>query len=103
MPVNIVPALSKTTPALGIEMSWQDSQCVMIVTEKGMVACGVIDTEVMDRMGAAIAIARGTKEKPLVTTPDLLSASIEEMTGKAAEHGVTVGMTGAEALAMLSD
>jgi uncharacterized protein YunC (DUF1805 family) len=103
MAVNITPVLSKSTPALGVEMSWQDSQCVLIVTGKGMVACGVIDKAVMDRMDAAIAIARGTKENPLVTAADLLGATIQDMTAKAAEYGVTVGMSGAEALAALSD
>lgn len=103
MPVNIRSVLSNQTPALGMEVSWSDSQFVVIVTDKGMVACGVVDKEIMQRAGAAIAIARGTREKPLVTTEDLLAATIADVTEKAAHYGICPGMTGKEALAKLSD
>lgn len=101
--IRIAPVLSKQTPALGLEAGWSDSQFVMILTDKGLVACGVVDKEVIDRAGAAIAIARGTREHPLVTVDDLLRAKIVDMTSKAAAYGVELGMTGEQALAVLSD
>jgi len=100
--VKTTPVAGKGSPAVGLEVSWIDSQFVMIIAEKGVVACGVIDKGVMERAGAAIAIARGTPQKQLVTVDDLLSAKIQDVTEKAAGYGVTVGMTGREALDILS-
>ena len=100
--VKTTPVAGKNSPAVGLEVSWTGSQFVMIIAEKGVVACGVIDKGVMERAGAAIAIARGTPEKQLVTVDDLLSAKIQEVTKKAAGYGVTVGMSGREALDILS-
>jgi len=102
MPITILPVRGKSAAAMGLAVSWQDSQFVMIVTDKGLVSCGVIDMAVMNRAGAAIAVARGTKEKPLVTVDDLLAARIAEVTEKAAAYGITPGMTGKEALEILS-
>lgn len=100
--VKVVPIETKGTPALGIEASWLDSQFVMIILNKGLVACGVIDMAVMERAGAAIAVIRGTPEKSLIVVDDLLSAKIQEVTEKAESLGVKVGMTGREAMDILS-
>ena len=100
--VKTVPVAGKNAPTIGLEVSWTGSQFVMIIANKGVVACGVIDKDVMERAGAAIAIARGTPQKQLVTVDDLLSAKIQDVTEKAAGYGVTVGMTGREALDILS-
>ena len=74
MGISITPVISKSTPALGLAVSWVDSQFVMVVSEKGLVACGVVDKDVMEQAGAAIAIAPGTPENPLKTVDALLSA-----------------------------
>lgn len=103
MPVNVRSILAKYTPALGLEVAWSDSQFVLVVTDKGLVACWVVDKEVMERASAAIAIARGTREHPLVTVEDLMNAKIADVTSKAAAYGVQTGMSGCEALDTLSD
>jgi uncharacterized protein YunC (DUF1805 family) len=100
--VKVVPVETKGAPALGIEASWLDSQFVMIILNKGLVACGVIDMVVMERAGTAIAVIRGTPEKSLIVVDDLLSAKIQEVTEKADSLGVKVGMTGREAMDILS-
>ena len=102
MKIEAIPLTSGKTDAQGLQVSWQGGQFVMIVTEKGLVSCGVVDKEVMDRFGAAVAIARGTPQKPLVTVDDLLGARIADITGQAASYGVVVGMSGKEALEKLS-
>lgn len=102
MAVRVLPVSTGGAPALGLEVAWNDSQFVMIVTDRGVVACGVVDKEVMQRAGAAIAIARGTREKPLVTVDDLLNAKIADVTEKAAEYGARAGMTGRDALEVLA-
>lgn len=103
MPITVKPVLAKNTPASALEVSWADCQFVMIVTEKGLVSCGVVDMQLMGNAGAAIAVARGTPDKPLVTVDDLLAATIVEVTPKAAAYGAAVGMKGQEALEALSD
>jgi Domain of unknown function (DUF1805) len=50
---------------------------------------------------SAIAIARGTPEKPLVEPEDLLEAKIVEATPQAQRLGVTIGMTGKAAVEKL--
>lgn len=102
MPIQIHPLLHAGIAAESLEVSWEGGQFVLIVAPKGLVACGVIDPVVMSRFGAAIAIARGTPECPLITTADLLAARIAEVTTAAAERGIRVGMTGAEALEHLA-
>ena len=101
MAIQVVPVACGGQAASSLMVSWCDSQFVMVIAEKGVVACGVVDRDVMDRAGAAIAITRGTRENPLVTTDDLLNATIQDVTSKAAEYGVEVGMTGRQALEVL--
>lgn len=84
-----------------IEVSWDGGQFVLIVAPKGLVACGVVDPVVMNRFGAAVAVARGTPERPLVTPLDLLSARIAEATDAALSLGIQPGMTGQECLEYL--
>ena len=74
----------------------------MIIAKHGVLSCGVIDEKVMTRFGAAVAIARVTPENPLVTPDDLLAATVADVTDEAVAKGITVGMTGADALANLS-
>ena len=74
---------------------------MLIVAPKRLVACGVVDPDVMNQFGAAVAVARGTPEQPLVTTNDLLSAKIVEATDAAASLGIVPGMTGEAALKCL--
>jgi uncharacterized protein YunC (DUF1805 family) len=102
MKIETIPMKSVKGESLGLQVSWQGGQFVMIVAEKGLVSCGVIDKEVMDRFGAAVAIARGTPQKPLVIVDDLLGARIADVTDKAASYGVEAGMSGKEALEKLS-
>lgn len=98
MPTNVRSLEHGGVVAESLEVSWEGGQFVIIVAPKGLVACGVIDPAVMNRFGAAIAIARGTPEAPLVTSDDLLGARIAEVTDAADRLGIAPGMTGAEAL-----
>lgn len=102
MEIKTVPVSAGGKTAQGLMVSWDGGQFVMIVAEKGVVSCGVIDKAVMERFDAAIAIARGTPEKPLRTVEDLLAARIADVTKKAASSfGVDIGMSGQEALGRL--
>ena len=51
--------------------------------------------------GQAVAIARGTPQNPLVNPEDLFDAKIVDATPQAKALGITVGMSGREAVELL--
>src|ERR1041384_1525165 len=87
--------------AIGISNRWQKGQYCTILTEAGLVGCGIYDVKTAAEFGQAVAIARGTPEKPLVDPEDLFDAKIVEATPQAAALGVKLGMTGREAVELL--
>jgi len=102
MSIKIDVIETKNKPAHGLSVSWKDGQFVTIVTDKGMVACGAFDVKVMDEFNIAMAIAKGTPQKPLKVPDDLLGAKIVGVTSRAAGMGIKVGMSGREALELMS-
>jgi uncharacterized protein YunC (DUF1805 family) len=87
--------------AIGISNRWRRGQYCMILTEAGLVGCGIYDVKTAAEFGQAVAIARGTPEKPLVNPEDLFEARIVEATAHARKLGIEVGMTGREAVELL--
>lgn len=66
---------------------------LVISGDKGVLSCGYLSIESLERNGDAGAIVRGVD-----TFEDMLEAEIQAVTPQAAELGVTVGMKGADAL-----
>jgi uncharacterized protein YunC (DUF1805 family) len=99
MPYKIVQ--TKVGGATGLGLRWEGGQCIIIVANKGLMACGILDVKIADKWDLAVAISRGTPQNPLVTDKDLLNAKIMEVTRKARELGIEVGMVGREALKKL--
>ena len=95
------PIQFKNGCAIGISNRWRKGQYCMILTEAGVVGCGIYDVKTAAEFGQAIAIARGTPQKPLVNPEDLFDAKIVEATPLAKELGIQVGMTGREAVELL--
>ncbi len=87
--------------AIGISNRWRKGQYCMILTEAGLVGCGIYDVKTAAEFSQAIAIARGTPQKPLVNPEDLLDARIVEATPQAKELGIRIGMPGREAVELL--
>jgi uncharacterized protein YunC (DUF1805 family) len=87
--------------AIGISNRWHKGQYCMILTEAGLVGCGIYDVKTAGEFGQAVAIARGTPEKPLVDPEDLFEAKIVDLTPKARELGIQVGMSGRQAVEIL--
>ena len=87
--------------AIGISNRWHKGQYCTIMTEAGLVGCGIYDVKTAAEFGQAVAIARGTPQKPLVNPEDLLDAKIVDATAPAKKLGVTVGMTGREAVELM--
>src|SRR5215468_5650370 len=87
--------------AIGISNRWHKGQYCTIMTAAGLVGCGIYDVKTAAVFGQAVAIARGTPQKPLVDPEDLFDARIVETTPQAQELGIQVGMTGREAVELL--
>ena len=87
--------------AIGTSSRWRNGQYCAILTEAGLVGCGIYDLKVAAEFGQVIAIARGTPQKPLVEPEDLFEARIVDATPQAQALGIRVGMTGREAVELL--
>ena len=72
--------------AIGISNRWRNGQYCMILTEAGLVGCGIYDVKTAAEFGQAVAIARGTPQKPLVNPEDLFDARIVDATPQARPH-----------------
>jgi uncharacterized protein YunC (DUF1805 family) len=83
--------------AIGISNRWEKGQYCSILTPAGIVGCGIYDVKTAGEFGQAIAIAKGTPANPLVDPEDLFDAKIVDMTPRAKELGVEVGMSGRDA------
>ncbi len=95
------PMQFKNGVAIGISNRWQQGQYCTILTEAGIVGCGIYDVKTAGEFGQAVAIARGTPAQPLVDPEDLLDAKIVDVTPQARTLGVQIGMTGGEAVERL--
>lgn len=87
--------------AIGISNRWRQGQYCMILTEAGLVGCGIYDVKTAAEFGQAVAIARGTPKNPLVNPEDLLEAKIVDATPQARNLGIQLGMSGREAVERL--
>ena len=66
---------------------------LFISGETGALGCGYFSLEAANKFGHALAIVTGVN-----SFHDMLSAEVKACSEKAAEMGVTIGMSGAEAL-----
>jgi uncharacterized protein YunC (DUF1805 family) len=95
------PIQFKNGQAIGISNRWQKGQYCTILTEAGLVGCGIYDVKTAAEFGQAVAIARGTPANPLVEPEDLFEAKIVDATPQAKALGIVVGMKGREAVELL--
>jgi uncharacterized protein YunC (DUF1805 family) len=95
------PLQFKNGCAVGISNRWHKGQYCTILTEAGLVGCGIYDVKTAAEFGQAVAIARGTPQHPLVEPEDLFEAKIVEATPQARALGIQVGMRGRDAVELL--
>jgi uncharacterized protein YunC (DUF1805 family) len=95
------PLQFRNGSAIGISNRWRQGQYCTILTEAGLVGCGIYDLKTAAEFGQAVAIARGTPQQPLVNPEDLFDARIVDATPQARELGIHAGMTGREAVEAL--
>lgn len=91
----------KNGTAIGISNRWKKGQYCSILTEAGIVGCGIYDLVTPAEFDQAIAIAKGTPANPLVEPEDLFEAKIVGCTPKAEGFGISIGMTGREAVELM--
>ncbi len=87
--------------AIGLSHRWHRGQYCTILTAAGIVGCGIYDLETPAEFGQAIAIAKGTPEKPLCEPEDLYDAAIVGVTPRAKELGIEIGMKGRQAVELM--
>jgi uncharacterized protein YunC (DUF1805 family) len=87
--------------AIGISNRWNKGQYCSILTKAGIVGCGIYDIPTAAEFDMAVAIAKGTPENPLVEPEDLFNAKIVNLTPKAKDYGIEIGMTGKQAVELM--
>jgi uncharacterized protein YunC (DUF1805 family) len=95
------PLQFKNGQAIGISNRWHKGQYCTIMTEAGLVGCGIYDVKTAAEFGQAVAIARGSPANPLVEPEDLFEAKIVDATPQAKALGIIIGMKGREAVELL--
>lgn len=75
---------------------------VFVIARKGMVGCGAFDVLALGKFGYPAARVRGVGVPSVGTLDDLLNGEIKETNDEGAALGLRVGMSGREALDLLS-
>jgi len=87
--------------AIGVSNRWHKGQYCSILTEAGIVGCGIYDLATAAEFSLAIAICKGTIAKPLVEPEDLYESKIVGATPAAEAMGIHNGMSGREAVELM--
>jgi uncharacterized protein YunC (DUF1805 family) len=74
---------------------------VSVVTDSGIVGCGVFDVHAFNALGYPAAKVRKAGEGLIATVDDLLNGIIKEVNESARERGVHIGMSGRDALELM--
>lgn len=75
---------------------------VFVVAARGMVGCGAFDVPALNAFGYPAARVRPSAGPSIATVDDLMAGVIKEANESARKIGITDGMTGKEALDLLS-
>ena len=87
----------KNGPGLALRMQMKNAALLVIRAKKGFVMCGYLNMSIAEKLGDAACIVTGVD-----TFDDVLIAKVVKVSQKAIELGVMEGMTGKEALDVLS-
>jgi uncharacterized protein YunC (DUF1805 family) len=75
---------------------------VAVVAAKGMIGCGAFDVIALDKFGYAAARVQGKAGRPVMDIPDLRDGVVRVVNSAATALGVREGMSGSEAMDILS-
>jgi uncharacterized protein YunC (DUF1805 family) len=94
-----VPLAKKTADGYIIPLG--QISLVFVTTDRGIVGCGAFDVAALSNFGYPAAKMKSRSGKPITTIDDLLQGIVKEANGEAAKLGITLGMSGKEALELL--
>ncbi len=83
--------------ATGVRVRLQNADFLLILGVRGYVMCGYLNMETAEKKGDAACIVTGVS-----SFEEVLGSKVSVVSSKAWELGVRVGMTGREALEILS-
>ena len=87
--------------AQGFVIPLGPANLVAIKTDVGLVGCGAFDVAALDSFSYPAAKVRPSIGPSISTTDDILKGIVKEANRAAVSRGITVGMTGKEALELL--
>lgn len=84
-------------PCTGVLVRLGKAPLILVSAKKGFVMCGYLNMETAEKLSDAACMVRGVS-----SFEDVLCAKVVALTARAKELGVQEGMTGGEALKILS-
>ncbi|MEG1980667.1 MAG: DUF1805 domain-containing protein [Victivallaceae bacterium] len=81
----------------GYRIATPNGNIILITAPRGLLGCGYFKTETADKLNDALAVVSGVKN-----FDDMLSAKIIALSTAAEKSGITLGMSGREALLLLA-
>ena len=80
----------------GSTIEMLQGKLLLIQGQNGMLGCGYFNVETADKLNSAMAIVTGVK-----CYDDMLTRPVVKVSARATEYGVTVGMSGKDALLLM--
>ena len=74
---------------------------VAVITDTGLIGCGVFDVFILDKFNYPAARVRSSTGGAITDVDDLLNGIVKDANDAAQKHGIRAGMTGKQALAYL--
>lgn len=74
---------------------------VFVITNKGMVGCGAFDVAALEKFGYPAARVKPTGKDSIDNIEDLMAGEIKDANSAAVKLGVSVGISGKDALNLL--
>lgn len=100
--MQMVPVtLDNGVTVLGVEVKLPKTTLVVLSTDKGYIMCGALDVGLLNERLKDRGIIAG-RAVGVRTLDELLNAPLESVTHAAEALGITVGMTGSEALKLMA-
>jgi len=87
----------KNGSGLAMRMQMNNAALLVIRAQKGFVMCGYLNMTIADKLGDAACMVTGVD-----TFDDIMNSKVIKVSLKASELGIEEGMTGREALDILS-
>lgn len=101
-PMDIERVSLKNSDGEGFVIPAGPVNLVGVVAARGLVGCGAIDVAALEKFGYPAARVKPTSGQSIATVSDLLAGVVKEANAAAHKCGVTEGMSGKEALDLLS-